>query len=174
MRYVRFLKSPRVVTDKGTSRRHVHCLITITSDLGDSFLPYDIQLAAELSATTDVTQEILLVWSTVQWTAGMRSLPITFPLPKSQSSLPKLRVRVGGEPKRTHDDFAAISEQDARGVVSAWSPPFTSNENAVKLVERRFKLPDGPIVSIWEETGESIARHLWYVSSSYHFPIYGY
>jgi hypothetical protein len=164
MRYIRFLKSPRVVTDKGTSRKQVHCLITITSDLGDSFLPYDIQLAAELLATAD-SEENVLVWSNAQWTAGMRSLPITFPLPKSQVSLTNLRVRVGGEPKRAHDEFLAISEPDARGVVSAWSPPFMSNVGAPKFVERRFKLPDGPVTTIWEETGESIARHLWYVTS---------
>ncbi|KAI4951292.1 hypothetical protein J4E91_004001 [Alternaria rosae] len=161
MRYIRFLKSPRVVAEKGTSRKQVHCLVTITSDLGDSFLPYDLQLAAELSATTDGSEESVIVWSTVQWTAGMRSLPVTFPLPKSQASQSSLRVRVGGEPKRTHDDFAAIAEKGARGVVSAWSPPFASNQDALKLVERRFKLPDGPITTIWEETGESIARHLW-------------
>ncbi|KAG9196502.1 hypothetical protein G6011_01623 [Alternaria panax] len=160
MRYVRFLKSPRVVTDKATLRKQVTCLVTITSDLGDSFLPYDIQLAAELLVTAD-SRENVLIWSTVQWTAGMRSLPITFPLPKSQPSLSHLRVRVGGEPKRTHDELAAISESDARGVVSAWSPPFTSDVDAPKLVERRFKLLNGPITTIWEETGESIARHLW-------------
>jgi hypothetical protein len=173
MRYIRFLKSPRVVTDKGTSRKQVHCLITITSDLGDSFLPYDIQLAAELLATTNSAEHVL-VWSTVSWTAGMRSLPITFPLPKSQALLPNLRVRVGGEPKRTHDELAAISEQDARGVVSAWSPPFTANVDALKLVERRFKLPDGPITTIWEETGESIARHLWYASQNHDVLSWGY
>ncbi|CAN9418748.1 unnamed protein product [Alternaria alternata] len=160
MRYIRFLKSPRVVTDKTTARKQVSCLITITSDLGDSFLPYDIRLAAELLATAD-SQEDVLLWSTVQWTAGMRSLPITFPLPKSRASWSHLRVRVGGEPKRIHDELATISDSDARGVVSAWSPPFTSDVDAPKLVERRFKLLDGPITTIWEETGESIARHLW-------------
>ncbi|KAL1793211.1 hypothetical protein ACET3X_008193 [Alternaria dauci] len=160
MRYIRFLKSPRIVTDKATSRKQVSCLVTITSDLGDSFLPYDFRLAAELLATAD-SQENVLLWSTVQWTAGMRSLPITFPLPKSRASWSHLRVRVGGEPKRRHDELAAISESDARGVVSAWSPPFTSDIDAPKLVERRFKLLDGPVTAIWEETGESIARHLW-------------
>lgn len=164
MRYIRFLKSPRVVTDKTTARKQVSCLITITSDLGDSFLPYDIRLAAELLATAD-SQEDVLLWSTVQWTAGMRSLPITFPLPKSRASWSHLRVRVGGEPKRIHDELATISDSDARGVVSAWSPPFTSDVDAPKLVERRFKLLDGPITTIWEETGESIARHLWYIFS---------
>lgn len=160
MRYIRFLKTPRIENEKGTSRRHLYCLITITSDLGDSFLPHDIQLAAELLAGVD-SGEHVAVWRTVQWTGGMRSLPITLPLPKSQVPSSLLRLRVGAEPKRTHDEYAALLEQDARGVVSAWSPPFTADTVAVKLVERRFKLPNGPVISIWEETGESIARHLW-------------
>ena len=160
MRYIRFLKTPRIVTQKGTSSRHLHCLITITSDLGDSFLPYDIELAAELLVCAD-HGEYVAVWRTVQWTGGMRSLPITLPLPKSQVPSSLLRVRVGVEAKKTHDEYPALSEQDARGVVSAWSPSFTSDTAAAKLVERRFKLPNEPTINIWEETGESIARHLW-------------
>lgn len=160
MRYIRFLKTPRIVSQKGTSRPHLHCLITITSDLGDSFLPYDIQLAAELLVCADSGQHVA-VWTTVQWSAGMRTLPIALPLPNPQVSSSMLRVKVGVEPKKTHDDYQALSEQDARGVVSAWSPPFTSDAEPVKLVERRFKLANEPAISIWEETGESIARHLW-------------
>jgi hypothetical protein len=161
MRYIRFLKTPRLVAQKNTPRSEVCCLITITSDLGDSFLPYDIQLAAELVACAE-SEEDVLVWRTVQWTGGMRSLPIAIPLPKSfQASSSRLRVRVGVEPKRRHDEYASLSEQDARGVLSAWSATFTPNVEAQRLVERRFMLPKGSISSIWEETGESIARHLW-------------
>ncbi|RMZ74188.1 UPF0665 family [Pyrenophora seminiperda CCB06] len=160
MRYIRFLKTPRIVKQKGTSRQHLHCLITITSDLGDSFLPYDLQLAAELLACAH-SGEHVAVWTTVQWTGGMRCLPIALPLPNSYPPSSVLRLRVGVEPKQAHDEYAALSAQDVRGVISAWSPPFTSEAEAVKLVERRFKLPNEPIISIWEETGESIARHLW-------------
>ncbi|CAA9964631.1 Methyltransf-16 multi-domain protein [Pyrenophora teres f. maculata] len=160
MRYIRFLKTPRIVPEKGTSRSHLHCLITITSDLGDSFLPYDIQLAAELLACTNAGEHVA-VWKTVQWTSGMRSLPITLPLPNSQLPSSLLRIKIGPEPKKPHDEYAALLEREAQGVVSAWSPPFTPHVDTVKLVERRFKLPNEPTISIWEETGESIARHLW-------------
>ncbi|KAF1830004.1 hypothetical protein BDW02DRAFT_602045 [Decorospora gaudefroyi] len=160
MRYVRFLKTPRVVAEKSTSRNEVCCLVTITSDLGDFFLPYDIELSAELLGCAG-PKEYVLVWKTVQWTGGMRSLSIAIPLSKTQQSWAGLRVRVGAGPKRTHDDYASLSEQDARGVVSAWSATFAPNVEAQKLVERRFKPPQGPISGIWEETGESIARHLW-------------
>jgi hypothetical protein len=156
MRYIRFLKSPRVVY---ASKHNVYCLITITSDLGDSFLPYDVQLSAEL-LSCEGSAEHVLVWRTVHWTGGMRSLPLTIPLPKSHASS-SLRVRVGVEPRRTHDEYASLSDRDARGVVSAWSAVFTPHAEAPRLVERRFMLPQGPTCGIWEETGESIARHLW-------------
>jgi hypothetical protein len=161
MRYIRFLKPPRVVTFKGSSKQEISCLITITSDLGDSFLPYDIQLSAELLASHP-TEEVV-VWRTVQWSAGMRTLPVTFPLVKTRKSS-KYRVRVGAEPKLTHDEYSRLSEDGSCGVVSAWSSPFNLSlptHKGEKLVERRFKLSNGPTVNIYEETGESIARHLW-------------
>ncbi|KAH7391861.1 putative methyltransferase-domain-containing protein [Pyrenochaeta sp. MPI-SDFR-AT-0127] len=158
MRYVRFLKTPRVTTEKNTSKSEVCCLITITSDLGDSFLPYDIQLSAELLSSQP--SEHILVWRTVQWTGGMRSLPVTFPLPKSRAKSP-LRVRIGVEPKSLYDDYSKLANEGSRGIVSAWSADFGAPVEAIRLIERRFMLPRGPKVHIWEETGESIARHLW-------------
>ena len=158
MRYLRFLKPPRVAVDKASPRRHVVALVTISSDLGDSFLPHSVQLSAELW-TCEPSAEVV-VWSTVQWTAGLRSLLITLPLPTSRAAAP-LRLRVGVVPKATCDDFGCLSDPGVRGVVSAWSSPFTPSVGAAKLVERRFRLLSGE-VSIWEETGESIARHLWY------------
>ena len=161
MRYVRFLKPPRIVAANNTHKKNVVCLITITSDLGDSFLPHDVQLSAQLLLCTPVEEQVL-VWTTVQWTSGMRSLPVNIPLPKHQS-LPSssLRLRIGTEPNTAYDDYSALAEEDARGVVSASSPPFTLNKEAPKLAERRFKLSDDSNLCIWEETGESIARHLW-------------
>jgi hypothetical protein len=161
MRYLRFLKTPRIAVDKNTNRKHVACLVTLTSDLGDSFLPYDVQLAAELLLCTDAEEQVL-VWTTVQWTSGMRSLPIAIPLPKSYTpSSSLLRVRIGSVPGNSCDEYAALAEKDARGIVSAWSPTFALNKEAPKLAERRFKLSEGSNITIWEETGESIARHLW-------------
>jgi hypothetical protein len=167
MRYIRFLKTPRVVTEKGTDKHHIHCLVTITSDLGDSFLPYDVQLSAEV-LLSDPSEKIL-VWKTAHWSAGMRSLSITFPSLKSRASL---RVRVGVEPKSAFDEYHRLCDQESRGIVSAWSAPFTTSsgsEEAVKLVERRFRLPNHTEVHIWEETGESIARHLWYINPRHCF-----
>lgn len=160
MRYVRFLKTPRIVVDaKSFSRHHVVCLITITSDLGDSFLPYDIQLSAELLTYESHKKERILVWSSVQWTAGMRSLVVKLPLPHSHASSP-LRLKIGAGPKSTCDEYHQLSNTDSCGVITAWSARFTLSEEAARLAERRFLMTPGT-VSVWEETGNSIARHLW-------------
>jgi hypothetical protein len=160
MRYIRFLKTPRIVEEKNSTRAHIHCLITITSDLGDSFLPYDLNLSAELLSTSP--REEVIVWRTVQWKAGMRNLPISLPISQSRP----IRVRVGVDAKAHKDDLEKLNSEDARGVVSAWSAPLDpmrSINQAERFVERRFAIGKGECLAVWEETGESIARHLWYL-----------
>ncbi|KAF2441314.1 hypothetical protein P171DRAFT_524252 [Karstenula rhodostoma CBS 690.94] len=185
MRYVRFLKPPRVVHDKTRTSAHVACLVTITSDLGDSFLPYSLTLSAELIQDERLTSdtglepdldadtqlppsEALLssnnvkAWKTVQWKEGMRSLPVTFPLSRNYEQNGALVVRIGTEPKSDSDDFHRMLLGDSCGVVSVWSAPFNLPRSAPvsRTVERRFKI--GPRTHrIFEETGESIARHVW-------------
>lgn len=168
MRYIRFLKPPRLTTEKGAKRLQIYCLITITSDLGDSTLPYDADLVAELiSPERDFQGDQVLVERAVHWTAGSRTLPVTLPLKNWHSKGP-LRVRIGAKPRAEHDTFDELSSQvdQQRGIVSAWSAEFNAPENkeAEKLVERRFKIAHRTI-RVWEETGESIARHLWYSSA---------
>lgn len=163
MRYIRFLKPPRIIQDKSSSQAHISCLITITSDLGDSFLPFDLTLSAELIHRRNGVEEVL-VWKIVQWTGAMRSLAISLPLSKSRRTWP-LRVRIGTEPKSTYDEFSKLLQEDSRGVVSAWSTeidPSKSVHEAEKLIERRIDVELKTPIIIWEETGESIARHLWY------------
>jgi hypothetical protein len=160
MRYIRFLKTPRIVAEKTTGKNQVYCLITITSDLGDTFFPHDAELVAEL---IDSKNEQILVWRAVAWAAGMRTLAITLPVKKAYAESP-LRVRVGTEQEAQFDTFDNLSQTDSQGIVSAWSAEFNAKggKEAGKLVERRFKVAQR-VISVWEETGESIARHLWYV-----------
>jgi hypothetical protein len=158
MRYVRFLKTPRITAEKGTNKSNVYCLINITSDLGDSTLPYDATLVAELISPEQGDQ--ILSSRYVKWTADMRTLAITLPLKPQHKNSP-LRVCIGVTPKATFDTFTSLSNPDSPAIVSAWSAEFTSQKEAVKLVERRFQIANRTI-KVWEETGESIARHLWY------------
>lgn len=171
MRYIRFLKTPRITAEKGTKRNHVSCLITITSDLGDSTLPYDADLVAELiSPERDLRgdEEKILIERSIKWTAGLRTLAVTLPLKTQHTSTP-LRVRIGTKPKAQHDTFTELSQPESHGIVSAWSAPFPSpaGSEPLKLVERRFKTGHCTL-RVWEETGESIARHLWYAARPLH------
>lgn len=173
MRYIRFLKTPRIAYEKNSSKPQITCLITITSDLGDSFLPHNITLSAELihirqekSEEIDTEEGEVILWQAVQWKGGMRTLPVTFPLSKSHSAWP-VHVRIGVEPKSEYDEFKElVEEQGWRGVVSAWSEPLDlakGVEVSEKLVQRRFQIDGLSPLEICEETGESIARHLWCV-----------
>ncbi|PVI01333.1 hypothetical protein DM02DRAFT_671346 [Periconia macrospinosa] len=165
MRYIRFLKTPRIVREKGSSKTLISCLITITSDLGDSFLPYDLTLAVELLHVSQGNEEEnIVIWKTVQWIGGMRSLAITLPIGKSHRAWP-LRVRIGVEPKSQSDELGSLLQnEEFRGVVSAWSglmDPKNGLEVAERFVQRRFEVGANLPLYISEETGDSIARHLW-------------
>ncbi|KAL1591625.1 hypothetical protein SLS60_011875, partial [Paraconiothyrium brasiliense] len=183
MRYVRFLKTPRVVHVKNRRSAHVSCLITITSDLGESFLPCSLTLSAELfqdkrlasdfefgfdldSDAQIVVSEILpstnnlTAWKMVRWSEGMRDLPIILPLSRDYERNGPLVVRIGTEPKSDSDEFDRLLHQDSRGVVSVWSAPFNLPDGATisRTVERRFNIGHRTH-RIFEETDESIARH---------------
>jgi hypothetical protein len=155
MRYIRFLKPPRL---QGNA---LAALITITSDLGDSFLPDDIILAAALCAE-DYAGDIF-VRKTLNWKGGMRSLSVSFDISQIDLEWPiRLHVGVKGSPKT--DLFDKYHNAEPPSIISAWSgllDPPRGLLNAEKNVERRFTPLSNRTLSIWEETGDSIARHLW-------------
>ena len=48
-------------------------------------------------------------------------------------------------------------------VLSVWSAPLTANSaDGDGLVERRLDIGRGQPLRVWEETRDSIARHIWY------------
>ncbi|KAH6612633.1 putative methyltransferase-domain-containing protein [Boeremia exigua] len=152
MRYIRFLKTPRIAADKRTGKPHATCLIALTSDLGDSTLPYDTPLVADLLSARDE----VVASRTALWPAGARTLAISLPLKPAFPAV--LRLRISTAPAAAHDTFAALCAA-APAVLSAWSAEF-SRAPAPPLVQRRLRIAHRT-VSVWEETGDSIARHLW-------------
>ena len=160
MRYIRFLKPPRV------ERNTLKTLITITSDLGETFLPDDVTLAATLRS--DDPEGDIYLRKTLKWRGGMRSLPIVFDLAFADLDWP-VRVHVGTKGSPNSDHFEKHHNAEPPSIISAWSGlidvPKGINE-AEKKVERRFTPLSNRTLSIWEETGESIACHLWYSSSA--------
>ncbi|KAJ5503303.1 hypothetical protein N7463_006177 [Penicillium fimorum] len=152
--YIRFLKTPRIQQQKGTP--YLSALICITTDLGDSFFAEDVDL---MVIARDHSSRVLFEKRTT-WNASNRELAITLgPLSSNlaQQSM-VLTVQVPNPPGYSIPQYPPIPL-----VVGAASAPFGPRSMpAEKLVQRQIQYSgsESPI-QIWEETGNSIARHIW-------------
>jgi hypothetical protein len=159
MRYIRFLKPPKV------QHSEIKCLITITSDLGDSFLPENVDLSASLRSAEDHGE--IYLRKAIKWQAGMRSLAISFNVRDCDIDWPA-QVHVAPKGSPLSDHFEKHQDgSDLPSIISAWSDVLDPTEGiyeAARMVERRFIPLSNRTLCIWEETGESIARHIWYAS----------
>ncbi|KAI9674272.1 MAG: hypothetical protein M1829_003819 [Trizodia sp. TS-e1964] len=166
MYYIRFLKPPSLKFSSGGSGGFVKSLITVTSDLGDTFYPAELLLKASIQSNCNDRKPYVL--SNFRWKAGMRCLEIILDIRNAKPSWPA-RIHVGPGGPATSMNYAALDKlnpldnSNLPRVISAWSgfldPP--DEIEAAKLVERRFPSSTGRVLSIWEETGESIACHIW-------------
>ncbi len=157
--HVRFLKLPRVEAN-GPSSFAIKALITITTDLGDSFLPSRIALSAGLWSDTrllvDKTRSI--------WQSGMRSLWIEFNVSKTKQVTWPLRMEISHGPGE--QALNVLSLEQLPRVIDICSHPIPAKvgSEVSKRVLRVFQLATGPLLRIHEDTGDSIARHIWCVS----------
>lgn len=154
MRYVRFLKPAKVHLEQC----RLDALVTITSDLGETFFSEDAEVTASLSNAGCVVSSKVF-----QWTSDMRCLPIKWQLPKGFSSWPA--VLSMGIKQNEDQNIVRWSPPAILPAESAPLDPRRGVETAERLVERHFSSPTGELYFIWEETGESIARHLWYIKT---------
>ncbi|KAF2156964.1 hypothetical protein K461DRAFT_8113 [Myriangium duriaei CBS 260.36] len=162
MHYIRFLKTPKVTATGG--KVHLTANITITTDLGETFYDDDVDLACTLRSP-DCDGDIFLRRS-MKWTAGMRSLPLSFDLTRSEIEWPaKLHVGLRNGSGMLADNFDLFeSPSDQPAFVTVWSEPLDAtkgNFEAPRRVERKFYPLNGRPLTIWEDMGDSIARHLW-------------
>jgi hypothetical protein len=156
MRYIRFLKPPKIQDD------HIKALITITSDLGETFFPEDVQLSASLRSSDDHSEVYLR--KALKWKTGMRSIPVSFDTRNCDIEWPA-RLHVTLRNAALSDHFESHNNgTDLPPIISAWSDnldPPNGLKEATRTVERRFTPLSNRTLRIWEETGESIARHIW-------------
>lgn len=153
--YIRFLKQPQVLKQNGNSSL-ITTLITITTDLGDSFLADDV----EVTATVHFSRPISPLRQIINWTAGNREQKVTFGPIRGDLSSCSVQLSVCPTPLVDAD---SLEGRKLTWIISAWSPWFDGSHGkpAEKLVLRRFKTKIGAELKIWEETGNSIARHIW-------------
>lgn len=155
--YIRFLKPP-LLSKTNLKEYRISALIEITTDLGDSLLAKDVELSASVHTTRATAHST--IHKTVRWMAKSRVLAIEIDVARCLLQLPA-RLYVTRTPSHP-EDLLALSSLPA--TVSAWSAPFDdlNAKRADYLVERRLRFPDAGVLSTWEETGDSIARHIWY------------
>lgn len=153
--YIRFLKPPKLSQTK-TTRASIKALITVTTDLGDDFL------GTELEVYTNVVQRGASFGERIfTWKPGMRALWV------ESSGIPNSALKHSvnllvsatsyGERSLGYASLKSLPE-----IVSSWSEPLDSqNQIAGSRVERRFAISADVTMKIFEELGESIARHIW-------------
>ncbi|KAJ5142903.1 uncharacterized protein N7515_001690 [Penicillium bovifimosum] len=153
--YVRFLKTPKVQQQKGSFA--ISALICITTDLGDSFLAEDVDLMVRASGKSSR----IAFERPTKWQASNRELAITLgPLPPVLAQQPLVLTVQVQHPQ----DYIPPRGPTIPLVVAATSAPFGPRPTpAEKLILRRIQYSSGDTrpMEIWEETGNSIARHIW-------------
>ena len=160
--YIRFLKVPRIQSAESKGKNAtVKALVTITTDLGDDFYPGNVELAATITqGKVGGRLNERKSAKDLMWRAGMRSLSVDFELKRKDSEGPLeicISCRNGG------DAEGKLLPAYIPRIVSVWSEIFVVSKGwpTSNIAERRFRLGNNTSLSIREEMGESIARHLW-------------
>lgn len=152
--YIRLLRTPQVTQDakKGLS---ISAVATVTTDLGDSFYGKDVDLVIRLVDATR-SGEVLLSQN-VSWRDGSRAVKLNLQCnAKHVSRLTRLHVT-------TKETLSTVAAQNVPEILDVWSESFPLKNGArtEALVERQILLPRKCLIRQWEETGDSIARHIW-------------
>ncbi|USW57795.1 Putative lysine methyltransferase, S-adenosyl-L-methionine-dependent methyltransferase [Septoria linicola] len=151
MHYIRFLKTPKVHVDRATIL--LKAVLTITTDLGETFYPNDLDLVVSIRAPEDDGD--IYLRKRVQWQAGARSLNVSIDLSRQDVEWPAC-VHVAVRGTKVTDLMPPFAD-----VWSGTLNPIKGQFESGWRVERRFKSVGERALSLLEDAGDSIARHLW-------------
>lgn len=173
MHYIRFLKSPRIVS-VGRERALV-AKITVTTDLGESFLAADVGILVDVVAEDG--ESLLGPGKEYVWKGreGMRSLEVSLSMQKVRK-VPTVKMVVAAKGEPYVDSFEGVlgindkmrTVENRGRIVTVRSMEIdvqSGQPTGTGMAERVFSSSirnGGTEIHIWEETGESIARHIWY------------
>ncbi|KAI9877496.1 MAG: hypothetical protein M1830_003757 [Pleopsidium flavum] len=152
--YVRFLKLPKAVKHQGNIL--IKALITITTDLGDSFYEGSVTLTASIRGKD---HDAVYLQRKIQWDAPSRALNIELLVKDGDNGWPA-QLQVGIDNGEATD---YIGSNHIPAIISVWSGNFSlsGQDESTNFVQRRFGLLNKNVLVIWEESVESIARHIW-------------
>ncbi|KAI5805381.1 putative methyltransferase-domain-containing protein [Peziza echinospora] len=191
--YIRFLKPPRSAAAGAETKAGkpvlVTALVTIVSDLGDTFYAHPTTLRADLrqqhgprGASVGLGSSSLCT-ARIPWAGGgarTAKVEMKFLVPHTrlydaggktqlkyvlEVCLETTTKKNQQQQPRMVDNLLDYQAGFGVGIVPAYSAPFGlaggSEGFSEAFVERRFMLARDCELRIWEETGESIARHIW-------------
>ena len=174
MHYIRFLKPPQITRDAKVSDHHIlYAKITVVNDLGESFLWCDIPIEATIRDSNGVT----VATQSLLWKCERRQLEVRLVMSAKQARKegyrPPYRLSVwpstGDFTPYTLAEVLSINRGQTNrpadgAVLRGLSASFGAKVESIRpVIYRNFKLNGGITMSIDEDTGESIARHIWYV-----------
>lgn len=142
------------VTKPGTVL--LKAVVCVTTDLGETYYPSDLDLVATLR-DAEGDGEVYLRRK-LHWPAGSRSLPISFDLSRQDVDWPAC-LHVAARNNGTVRPAGFLP-----AIVDIWSgnlDPTKGQFDSGWRVERRFVSLAERSVSLLEDAGDSIARHLW-------------
>ena len=177
MWYIRFLKVPECEVLPGSKDGITYLTITftisITTDLGDEFLVgNDFSDYANLLTATLVEAELedsppkkkfpKLAESYFSWESGKRSVTHRFNA-TLRGNRPISSLRLVISPRKNDANLENVISGRVSRVLGIWSDVFDSESGKSMFgrVQRQFPVGRERFLHIWEETGESIARHIW-------------
>ncbi|ROW01336.1 hypothetical protein VMCG_05945 [Cytospora schulzeri] len=173
MHYIRLMRPPSL-----DAKKNLKIVLTITTDLGDSFLSPDepVPISVWLTRWPQAGGDVCLTprskgRTEVFWRAGMRVLKLELPVPgkilqgmkKSLSVAAVPTVHIGASHNLEVDPTAELIPFDKEGRVLAVKAAFPSlaDEEPTFEAVREFALPSNNLVRVYEAIGESIDRHVW-------------
>lgn len=157
--YIRYLRIPQISSTAKKSL-DVSAVAAVTSDLGDTYFAQDMTLHARVVDATKSGETLCEI--EVYWKAHSRAVKLKLNVPvKHTNRLVAMHIT-------TQETIGALARFKAPAVVDVWSSTFNMKPNSEvdTLVERRLPLKQASPARMWEETGDSIARHIWFVVSA--------
>ena len=159
MWYIRFLKAPKAISTSTSISLDI--IVTITTDLGDYFYPNNITLYS--TVRPENSSDKLIKKVSINWKPGYRCLKFSIRL--SINEVPEsFYINVTSEPEDKIDGNLSFHNIRAIHAIST-APIYPSNGTATveNVARRTLHMWNNTDVTIWEDIGDSIARHIWFV-----------
>ena len=129
-------------------------MLALTTDLYDSYYPEDVDLQVRVLSAEEHDNVVLA--QICRWKANSRVLKLVLQCNGKYASK-SVRLHIARSTR------AAAAATALPTLLDVWSAPLTltDKQRADPMVMRKLVLPNQSELTVWEETGESMARHVW-------------